>query len=109
MTGVYLGALFTGKAAQVAAMLIVTIALLLFGMMALRLRSQLVNTLNETANNVVDKFIVPKDTANSTSSATASGGAGGGGGDGGGANMMSQAANTLSRFGMGGMGMARMD
>lgn len=58
--------LFTGKAAQIAALAIVTIALGAFGVVAMRLRKGVVNTLDEATESVVNKFVIPSDNSSSS-------------------------------------------
>ena len=72
-------ALFTGKAAQIAAMAIVTLALAAFGKIAFGLRKNIVGTLNDASQNVIDKFVLPKEGASFAGSASMSGGGSGGG------------------------------
>ena len=67
-------ALFAGKAAQIAAMAIVTLALAAFGKMALSLRKSIVGTLNDASQNIIDKFVLPKEGASFTGSTSMSGG-----------------------------------
>lgn len=68
--------LFSGKIGMIVVMLISTLLILAFGIMAMRLRKGVVSTLNDAANGIIDKFVIPKDVASSSS--VVSGGGGGG-------------------------------
>ena len=50
---IYLAAMFTGKSAQIAALLIITVALIAFAVVAMRLRKGVVNTLDEAPNKMM--------------------------------------------------------
>lgn len=65
-TYVVMTALFAGKAAQIAALALVTIALGAFGTVAMRLRKGVVNTLDEATESVVNKFVIPSDSSSSS-------------------------------------------
>lgn len=71
---IYLAAMFTGKSAQIAALLIITVALIAFAVVAMRLRKGVVNTLDEATGKMIDKFVLPSTENNSSSSTTNVGG-----------------------------------
>ena len=95
-------ALFTGKAAQIAAMAIVTLALAAFGKIAFGLRKSIVGTLNDASQNVIDKFVLPKEGASFAGSSSMSGGGASGGGPNlsnmatGASHTVNSAANTMN-------------
>lgn len=69
-------ALFAGKAAQIAALALVTIALGAFGVVAMRLRKGVVNTLDEATESVINKFVIPKDGSSTSVSSISGSGSG---------------------------------
>ena len=72
VTGAVLS-IFAGKTGLIVSMLVTTLAILAFVLMALRLRSGVVGSLNEVLTNVMERFVLPKDVtdiSNNVSSVT---------------------------------------
>ena len=67
---VLLTAILSGKVAQIAGLGIVTVGLMAFGGIAMRLRKGVVNSLDEAADNVISKFIMPQGGGSSNVSST---------------------------------------
>lgn len=73
----------SGRNATLFIMVITTVLLLAFCMMALRLRKYIIGTIGEAASGIISKFVIPPDIGGSSASISSSGSGGGGGGSGG--------------------------
>lgn len=75
-----MGTALSGRNATLFIMVITTLLLLAFCIMALRLRKYVIGTLGEASSSVISKFVIPPEMGGSTSAVSTGGGGGSGGG-----------------------------
>lgn len=81
--------ILSGRNGTLFVMVITTILLFSFCMMALRLRKYIIGTIGEASSKVISKFVIPPDMGGSSASVMSSGGGSGGGSGGSGAGLVS--------------------
>ena len=94
MNGIMLAGLLSGKSGYIVSLGLVTVIMIAFLLLILRLRTSVIGSINEATTKAVDRFIAPSEGGGGGGSATATSSGSEGGGGGGGSGMLGMVGRT---------------